>query len=503
MTIGRSNEELAHVDSSKVGSLARKGAVWSVIQIVVRNVVSIGSTAMLARLLAPDDYGLIGMVATLTALLLVFSDMGLSWATIQRRELTQAQVSNLFWINVGAGLALWLACSVVAPVMAQFYEREELRLVTMVLGASFLVGGLSVQPFALLKRRMDFRTVARIEIAAGVVAAVTAIACALAGLGYWALVIQGLAGQLARAALSIPASRIRLQAPAKDSGTRSMVGFGGLLAVNGLLIYLSRNLDSVMIGKVWGTEQLGYYDRAYFLMLLPSMLATGALANLMVPSLSALQDERERFGDAYRRALRMVAFVGCPMAAGLALVAPEAVRLVYGEKWLPVVPILVWLSLAGITQPIYNTTGWLFTAAGKAKLYFAVTLLNAIALTIAFYWGVKKGAVGVAMAYGVTMGLVLLWPAMWVAHRAAGLRLIQSVKELLPIMVAVAGMGVAAVLAGKFAEQAQLGWGWVLSAKIVVGVLVYGLLASVLLSQVLRRDLYPMLPARLRKGQSA
>src|SRR5690606_21323405 len=211
-----------------------------------------------------------------------------------------------------------------------------------------------------------------------VVAAVTAIGFALAGLGYWALVVQGLAGQLARAALSIPASRIRLQAPAKDSGTRSMVGFGGLLAANGLLIYLARNLDSVMIGKVWGTEQLGYYDRAYFLMLLPSMLATGALANLMVPSLSALQDERERFGDAYRRALRMVAFVGCPMAAGLALVAPEAVRLVYGEKWLPVVPILVWLSLAGITQPIYNTTGWLFTAAGKAKLYFAVTLINAI-----------------------------------------------------------------------------------------------------------------------------
>src|SRR5690606_32746058 len=189
------NEDLSHVDSARVGALARKGAVWSVIQIVARNVVCIGSTAVLARLLSPDDYGLMGMVATLTALLLVFSDMGLSWATIQRRELTQAQVSNLFWINVGAGLVLWLACILVSPVVARFYGREELQLVAAILGAGVLMGGLAVQPFALLRRRMDLRTVARIEIGAGVVAAVTAVSCAMAGLGYWALVVQAVAGQ--------------------------------------------------------------------------------------------------------------------------------------------------------------------------------------------------------------------------------------------------------------------------------------------------------------------
>lgn len=499
METDRSQSDLTHVDSSQVGNLARKGAVWSVVQIVVRNVVSIGATAVLARLLSPDVYGLMGMVATLTALLLVFSDMGLSWATIQRRDLTQAQVSNLFWINVAAGAVLWLACIALAPAMTRFYGRDELQMVTVALGASFLIGGLSVQPFALLKRRMDFRTVARIEIAAGVVAAVTAIACALAGLGYWALVVQGLAGQLARAVLSVPASGIRLQAPVKGVGTQAMVGFGGLLAVNGLLIYLARNLDSVLIGKVWGTEQLGYYDRAYFLMLLPSFIATGALANLMVPSLSALQEDRERFGDAYRRALRLVAFVGCPMAAGLALVAPEAVRLVYGEQWLPVVPMLMWLSLAGITQPIYNTTGWLFTAAGKAKLYFAVTLVNACALAIAFYWGVQRGAVGVAMAYGVTMGLVLLWPAMWFAHKAACLNMAKSMMALLPVALAVLGMCAATALADLAAKSVGVAWGIRMAVKILTGVVSYGLLTRLVLHTMMKNDLYPMLPEKFRR----
>ncbi|HMN14680.1 MAG TPA: lipopolysaccharide biosynthesis protein [Bellilinea sp.] len=478
--------------------MARKGAVWSVIQIVARNVVSIGSTTVLARLLSPEDYGLMGMVATLTALLLVFSDMGLSWATIQRRELSQVQVSNLFWINVAAGGMLWLACIALAPVMARFYGREELQLVTVMLGASFLLGGISVQPFALLRRKMDFRSVAQIEIAAAIVAAVTAIACAVAGLGYWALVIQGLAGQLARAALSLPASRIRLQPPASDSGTRAMVGFGGLLALNGFLISLARNLDSVLIGKVWGTEQLGYYDRAYFLMLLPSFIATGALANLMVPSLSALQEDRERFGDAYRRALRVVAFVGCPMAAGLALVAPEAVRLVYGGKWLPVAPMLAWLSLAGVTQPIYNTTGWLFTAAGKARLYFAVTAVNAVVLAIAFLWGVQKGAVGVAMAYGMVMGLVLLWPAMWFAHKAARLRLIDTCMTLCPVLIAVAAMALATWVAGIMANRAGMTWINLFGTKMIAGVCAYTVASVLVLGPMLRSDLVPMLPDKLK-----
>lgn len=488
-----SNYDLSHVDSARVGALARKGAVWSVIQIVVRNVVSIGSTAVLARLLSPDDYGLMGMVATLTALLLVFSDMGLSWATIQRRELTRAQVSNLFWINVGAGLVLWIACILVAPVMARFYNREELQLVTVVLGASFLIGGLSVQPFALLKRRMDFRTVARIEIAAGVVAAVTAIACALAGLGYWALLIQALAGQLARAMLAIPASRIQLMPPVRRAGTRQMVRFGGVLAVSGILIYLTRNLDSVLIGKVWGTTQLGYYERAYFLMLLPSVIATGTLTNLMLPSLAALQSDRQRFGDAYCRALRLVAFAGCPMALGLALVAPEAVRLVYGEKWLPVVPILLWLSVAGVTQPIYNTNGWLFKAAGKAGLYFFVTLVNALALALAFFWGVKGGALQVAMAYGIVMGVVLLLPVMWLAHRAAGLSLSASAKILLPVAACLIVMAAAVWVAGQGLAAAGAAWMTSLVVKVGAGVFAYTLAAAVLLRPMLVNDLMPML----------
>lgn len=490
------------VAEADVGNRARKGAFWSALQILVRNGISIGSTAVLARLVSPDDYGLIGMVGTLTALLLVFSDMGLSWATVQRRNLTEAQVSNLFWLNATAGLILWGVCIFLAPWLVGFYGRPELNDITLMLGASFLLGGVAAQPMALLTRKMQFRQTTLIEIGSMMVSTVTGITLALLGWAYWALVWQLLAGQAARALLALTIARPPLQWPTWGVGTSSLVRFGGLMAVNSLLIYMARTLDTVLVGKFWGTEDLGYYSRAYFLMLLPSMLATGVLANLMVPSLSAFQHDVNRFGSAYRRAIRMVAFIGCPMAVGLALTAPEAVRLIYGEKWGAVVPLLMWLSIAGITQPIYNTTGWLFTAAGKAKLYLVLTGCNAVLLTFTFFVTVHYGTVAVAKGYGLVMGVLLLWPAMYLAHYAAGLKLTDTLRVLFPVFLALALMAAAVYVVGQLCELLNVFWLWTFAIKVAVGALSYVIASAVLLRQFLIDDVFSMLPSEYGKRAS-
>jgi len=442
-------------------------------QIGGRNLISIATTAILARILVPDDYGLIGMVATLTALLLVFSDMGLSWATVQRDHLTQIQVSNLFWVNVAAGGMLWVVCLVAGPAVADFYRRPELVAITSIMGASFFLAGAAVQPFALMQRQMRFKEIATIEVTALAVGAVAGVCSAIAEFGYWSLVVQSLTIQAMRSVMALPRSGLAVLRPRPDANTRSLLAFGGILAINGVLIYLARNLDSVLIGRRWGTEALGYYNRAYFLMLLPSMLATSVLTNLMVPSLAAFQDDRKRFGAAYRRAVTLVAFVGCPMAAGLALTAEESVRLIYGEKWLPVAPMVVWLSIAGITQPIYNTTGWLFTAVGKAKAYLALTVINAAALAAAFFATVPHGALAVAMAYGLVMGLLLLGPALWWAHKCAAINMRDTVLGLWPVFLCVAVMICSVIASASLALALGLDWQATLGVKIVIGILAY------------------------------
>lgn len=434
------------------------------------------------------------MVATLTALLLVFSDMGLSWATIQRRQLSEAQIGNLFWLNAATGFVLWLVCILLAPLVVTFYGRFELHDVTIALGASFILSGVAVQPFALLTRTMQFGRIAKIEITSVAVSATIGVYLAFEGMGYWALVVQALTGQGVRLVLVLFHAKFRMQRPRWAVGTLELVRFGGQLALNGLLIYFARNLDNVLIGRYWGTEELGYYSRAYFLMVLPSMLATGVLANLMVPSLSAFQDDIARFGSVYRRAVRLVAFFGCPIAVGLALTAPEAVRLVFGEKWAPVVPMFLWLSVAGITQPIYNTMGWLFTAAGNVRLYFAVTVLNCAVLAVTFFCTVPYGAVAVAMGYGLVMGLLLLWPAMFFAHRAASLSLLYTMRKLAPVFLSVLLMALAVIGAGAAASRLGLAWQWTLLAKIVAGVLAYIFASLSLLKEMLREDVFSILP---------
>ena len=228
-------------------------------------------------------------------------------------------------------------------------------------------------------------------------------------------------------------------------------------------------------------------------MLLPSMLATGVLTNLMVPSLSVLQDDKERFANAYRKALKMIALIGCPMALGLALTADEMVNLIYGSQWQEVVPLLTWLSIASVTQPLYNTTGWLFTAVGKAKAYLWLTVLSGILLSISFYLALPYGALGIAKAYGIVMGVVIFFPALWLAHKIAGLSFICSLKELLPVAFCLLIMLLTVLAVDIFITQFLLSWIFVLIIKIIVGVVSYTATVFFVMRNTVMRDIILML----------
>lgn len=212
----------AQPSTQSVGVMARLAAVWSGLQIILRHVLSVATTAVLARLLVPEDYGLVAMVATLTALLQVFAEMGLSWATVQRKNLTIGQVSGLFWINLGVGALFWIVVAGAGPLIADFYGEPDLVFIAAVVGAGFLISGAAVQPIALMKRALDFRRIALIEITALLCGAATAIILALAGWGYWALVLNGLVNASVRTALAFRYSTIRILTPRKAEGLGSL-----------------------------------------------------------------------------------------------------------------------------------------------------------------------------------------------------------------------------------------------------------------------------------------
>jgi O-antigen/teichoic acid export membrane protein len=472
-----------------VGSLARRGAMWTFGLIVSRHAVTLGATAILARILSPTDYGLMGMVMTLTAFFQVFSDMGLSWATVQRREITRAQVDNLFWVNAVFGALLWVACTAAGPMLNRFYGRSELAGIAAVMGAGFLLSSLTVQPTALLRRQMRLKVLCKAEMAAHLAGAAAGVALALLGFGYWALVGQSLVMQAGLLASLFWVTSYRPGLPAKGQGTLSLISFGGYVAAFYIVNYFTRTLDNILVGKVWGAEELGYYSRAYFLMMLPATLATSSLAGVMVPALSALRGNRMRFESAYRKAAAVSGFLGFPLAVGLGVTAHEVIYAVFGSRWTPVTPILVWLSVAAVSQPVYTTMWWLFMATGKGRELLQLGVATAITVSAAVLIGVRWGALGVAIAIGFTLTFVVAGPALLYAHRAAGLSFRETTRLLQPMFWASLAMGGCAYLAGRGAAGMGCTWLVVLTVKIAAGTLGYPLFL-----QLFRGHRNPMRP---------
>ena len=227
------------------------------------------SAVVLARLLTPDDFGLLGMVSVIVNFLFIFKDIGLSNATIQKEEITRPQISTLFWINSLISLSLGLIMVAVGPLVARFYDRAELTGIMTILAISFVVEGLTIQHTALLRRHLRFSAVAIADIMSRFSFLVTAIIMALLGFSYWSLVGGHIVRSMVLLGFTIytcPWVPGRMQ---RGAGVRSMMRFGGHVTTGNLLAYLARNLDRILIGKLYCAAALGLYRQAYQLLMQP------------------------------------------------------------------------------------------------------------------------------------------------------------------------------------------------------------------------------------------
>lgn len=462
-----------------VGHLARTGAKWSVSLLIVRQVIGLGSTAVICRILSADDFGLLAMVRTLTVFLLLVSDMGMSWANVNKKDIQRNEVNVLFWSGAFLGGLAWGVCVLAAPFVTWFYGRAELTPICFVLGSSLLLNGLTMQPLALLKRQMRQKTLSLLQMISTAVAVMVGITLAIAGAGYWALVAQPLTLALVLLILSLQQSGYRPGIPQFSRGMLGLLTFGGYVGVCNLLSCYLLNLDSILIGRCCGAEELGYYSRAFFLRTLPAMYAAMVLTDLMVPALTALRDDRERLGAAYRKAIRVTVFVGCPLGAFLGVTAPQTVQLIYGPRWGPVVPLLVWLSLPAAVLPLYISNGWLFLAAGKARQMLVRTAIVVPIVTLAFSVAVLWGAEGVAIAGAALFTVPLPLLALYLGHRAADIKLTQTLKVVAPIFLAGCLAAASGLGAGLAATAAELPWGAVFAVKTFAMASVYLLIAAV------------------------
>jgi len=395
-----------------LGDRTARGATVTFVSQALKFLIGFSGTVVLARLLTPEDYGLIGMVAVFTGFIAVFKDLGLSAATIQRVEVTHGQVTNLFWVNLTLGAASALISVIAAPALASFYGDSRLVAITEVSATGFLLGGLSVQHEALLRRQMRFSGLAVLEVLSMLGAVTVSVTLAYRGARYWSLVFSQLALATITACGVWMLSGWRPGLPARGSGVRSMLVFGGNLTAFSVINYWARNLDNLLIGRVWGAHQLGLYSRAYQLLLLPIDQVISPITAVAVPALSRLTDSRERYRQAYLRILEKIALLTMPLMAFLIMTSDWVVELVLGPKWLSVSPIFAVLGMSGILQPVASTAGWLFITQGRTRDMFRWGLIGGMLTIISICVGLPWGALGVAASYSLT-NLLLLIPLLW------------------------------------------------------------------------------------------
>jgi len=407
--------ETEHLTSDLKGRSVRGGAVTMVTQGLVF-VLRIGSTAVLARLLTPKDYGLVAMVTVVTGFIALFRDLGLSTATIQKEQINHSQISTLFWINAALGICVMLVVAALAPVIARFYGEPRLTTITIGLATGFLFGGLSVQHQALLRRQMRFAAVGMAQVASVAAGIALAILAAYYGARYWALVIREVTTAVAAMICFWVMCPWRPELPRRGSGIREMLAFGGHVTGFRFINYFARNADKLLIGRLLGAGPLGLYSKAYQLLLFPIQQIRYPIASVAVPAMSRLQGTPDRYTGYYKKIVTIISFVSMPLMAYIFVMAAQIVDILLGDKWTGCVNIVRALAVAGFIQPAETTRGIIYISLGQTKRLFQVGLVSTAIIIVSFICGLPWGAIGVAIGYVVGYCL-MVYPCLWHAFR--------------------------------------------------------------------------------------
>ncbi len=373
----------------------------------------IGSLMVLARLLDPKDFGLVGMVTAFTGILNLFRDFGLSAASVQRATVTDEQISTLFWINILVGVILALLLAVMAPVVVTFYHEPHLLGVTMFLATAFIFNAAGVQHSALLQRQMRFTALATIDTISWVVSTSVGISMAVAGFRYWALVAAAVSLPLVTTlGLWLTTGWIPGK-PRTNVGLHSMMRFGGAVTLNSVVVYIAYNLEKVLLGRFWGADAVGLYGRAYQLINMPTDNLNSAVGEVAFSALSRVQNDPGRLKNYFLKGYSLVLALTIPITIAVALFAPDLIFVLLGPKWKDVAEIFRLLSPTILIFALINPLGWLLFSLGMVGRSLKVALVLAPVMIGGYVMGLPYGPKGVAFAYSAAMTLWVVPHIAW------------------------------------------------------------------------------------------
>ena len=422
-------------------SKAAKGMAWNAIDRIAVQGINFFIGVVLARLLMPSDYGLIGMLAVFFAISQLFVESGFSNALIQKLDRTETDYSTIFYFNIIISLTFYLILFFTAPLIAQFYNAPELTLLTRVLSLNIPISSLAIVQQARLRIKLDFKTPALISLFSVFISGSLGVYLAYRGFGVWALVFQGLSASVVKTLFLFYFNKWMPQFVFSFASLKRLFNFSSRLLVAGFVSTIVNNLYSLLIGKIFTPQDLGFYTRAKQFPELLSNTISSVLQGVTYPILASLQNDTARMTSVYGRLMRMTVFVVMPFLTLFALLAEPFIRLVLTEKWMPIVPLIQWLCFARMITPISSLNLSILNAIGRSDLFLKVDIsklpMTVAALLITVPFGLKAVVIGHFVTSFIAFFMNAYYPG-----KMFKLGAIRQIREMMSVIFATLIMSV-------------------------------------------------------------
>ncbi len=453
---------------------AVSGGAWTAFEKIFNEVVQFVIGIVLARLLSPSDYGIVGLLAIFFAVASTFQDSGFASALIQKKDRCQSDFSTAFFFNVAISVVIYALFFVSAPYISAFYNVPILTDITRVSALGFIIGGLTGVQYAKLSAEMQFRTISILSMLGLVITGGAGIILALMGWGVWALVFQGLIGSFFKGIVVWVVSGWKPSLLFSRKSFKQLFSFGGYLMLSGLINTIYNNLYTLVIGKVYNPRTVGFYNRANGYAQIPTNLVLSMAVSVNYPILSSAQDDNERLKRAYRKLLRVPLYLHYPVLMGIAVLAAPLIEVMIGDKWLPCVPLLQILCMAGLFIPLTHINLNLLYVKGRSDLVFRLELIKKPLAFLILFASIPLGILWL-VAGRVLYSFIGFCINCYYTKKILDYGFVDQIKVLIPVFINTAIMSGLVFVSIMFTENVYLK----LCIGIPVGVISYWLMSVI------------------------
>jgi O-antigen/teichoic acid export membrane protein len=442
---------------------------WSLSERISLQVIHILISIILARLLSPSDFGLLGMLVIFTSIAQSILDSGFGSALIQKKDASQTDSSSIFYFNLFIGFILAAIFFFSAPIIAEFFNQPILKPITRVLSINTIINAFSLVQFSLMRKRLDFKNHFIVSIIAVLISGMSAIIAAISGLGVWSLVIQTLSLSVAQATLLWIFGKWRPIGRFSITALKTMYSFGSKLLIAGLIETAFKHIYQTFIGKVYTPEDVGYYSRASQMESAASVATSMALGSVIFSAFSPYQDDKTTLRKVHGKAIKMSMFLIMPLMLGLILIAEPLFLFLLTDKWANSIPYFQHLCVIGLLFPIVVQNYNILRITGRTDMHLKLEIfkyiITAIAIALTFQHGI------LALIYGqIAVAFISHFVVSYYVGRLIDYSLLDQLKALLPIAIMSSIMGVVVYFVGKINFS---GYFMAFFTRIIVGIFVY------------------------------